>query len=45
MEPMAETSAIVEPEMPEKKYSARTTDMPSPPRTQPTSPRARLTSA
>src|SRR2546425_807539 len=26
IEPMAETSAIVEPEMPEKKYSARTTD-------------------
>src|SRR2546425_12924724 len=45
IEPMAETSAIVEPEMPEKKYSARTTDMPSPPRTQPTRLRARLTRA
>ena len=45
IEPMAETSAIVEPEIPEKKYSASTTDMPSPPRTQPTSPRARPTSA
>ena len=45
MEPMADTSAMVEPEMPEKKYSASTTDMPSPPRTQPTSTRARLTSA
>src|SRR5262245_36498025 len=42
---MADTSAIVEPEMPEKKYSASTTDMPSPPRTQPTRPRARFTSA
>ena len=31
MEPMADTSAMVEPEMPEKKYSASTTDMPSPP--------------
>src|ERR1051325_122682 len=45
MAPMAETSAIVEPEIPEKKYSASTTDMPSPPRTQPTSTRARFTSA
>jgi hypothetical protein len=45
MAPMAETSAIVEPEMPEKKYSARTTDMPSPPRIRPTSARARFTSA
>ena len=45
IDPMAETSAMVEPEMPEKKYSASTTDMPSPPRTQPTRPRARLTSA
>src|SRR5262245_28004275 len=42
---MADTSAMVEPEIPEKKYSARTTDIPSPPRTQPTRPRARLTSA
>src|SRR3990170_4186003 len=39
MEPMAETAAMVEPEMPEKKYSASTTAMPSPPRTQPTSTR------
>src|ERR671924_665447 len=45
MAPMAETSAIVEPEMPEKKYSASTTDMPSPPRTQPMRARARSTSA
>ena len=45
MAPIADTSAMVEPEMPEKKYSASTTDMPSPPRTQPTSTRARLTSA
>ena len=43
--PIAETSAIVEPEIPEKKYSARTTDIPSPPRTLPMSARARLTSA
>src|SRR5581483_1716515 len=45
MDPMAETSAIVEPEMPEKKYSASTTDMPRPPRTQPMSARARSTRA
>src|SRR5437762_5581956 len=45
MEPMAETSAMVEPEIAEKKYSASTTDSPRPPRTQPTSARARLTSA
>src|SRR5438034_6256147 len=45
MAPMAETSAIVDPEMPEKKYSASTTDMPSPPRTHPTSTLARSTSA
>ena len=32
-EAIAETSAIVEPEMPEKKYSATTTTMPRPPRT------------
>jgi hypothetical protein len=32
IEPMAETSAIVDPEIPEKKYSARTTDIPRPPR-------------
>src|SRR5438309_9813236 len=43
--PIAETSAMVEPEIPEKKYSARTTDIPSPPRTRPMSARARLTSA
>src|SRR5216110_90627 len=36
---------MVEPEMPEKKYSASTTEMPSPPRTGPTSARARSTSA
>src|SRR5882672_775951 len=45
MAPMAETSAIVLPEMPEKKYSASTTDMPRPPRTQPIIARARSTSA
>src|SRR5439155_12447523 len=45
MAPMAETSAIVEPEIPEKKYSASTTDMPRPPRTQPIIARARSTSA
>src|SRR5258705_11383628 len=45
MEPMAETSAIVEPEIPEKKYSASTTDGPRPPRTQPPIARARSTSA
>ena len=39
----AETSATVEPEMPEKMYSAATTAMPSPPRTQPTSATARRT--
>src|SRR6266498_4624633 len=33
---IAETSAIVEPEMPEKMYSATTTAMASPPRIQPT---------
>src|SRR6266478_2950493 len=45
MAPMAETSAIVLPEIPEKKYSASTTDMPRPPRTQPIIARARSTSA
>jgi hypothetical protein len=45
MEPMAETSAMVEPEIPEKKYSASTTESPRPPRTQPTIARARSTSA
>ena len=39
----AETSATVEPEMPEKMYSAATTAMPSPPRTQPTSATASRT--
>jgi hypothetical protein len=34
---MAETSATVEPEMPEKMYSATTTAMLRPPRIQPTS--------
>ena len=43
--PIAETSATVEPEMPEKKYSASTTDTPRPPRTRPTRARARSTSA
>jgi hypothetical protein len=37
VDPMAETSATVEPEMPEKMYSATTTAMERPPRTQPTS--------
>src|SRR5215472_14247391 len=36
VEPMAETSATVEPEMPEKMYSATTTAMLSPPRIHPT---------
>src|SRR4029453_4346003 len=43
--PIAETSAPVEPEMAEKKYSASTTDTPRPPRTRPTRARARSTSA
>ena len=34
--PMAETSAMVEPEMPEKMYSAITTAIARPPRIQPT---------
>ena len=38
--PIAETSAMVEPEIPEKKYSASATDMPRPPRTRPMSARA-----
>src|SRR5919202_1763293 len=45
MAPIADTSAIVDPEIPEKKYSASTTDIPRPPRTDPTSARARSTSA
>ncbi len=44
VEPMAETSATVEPEIPEKMYSATTTAMESPPRIQPTSACARRTS-
>ena len=43
VEATAETSATVEPEMPEKMYSAATTAMPSPPRNQPTSATARST--
>jgi hypothetical protein len=39
----ADTSATVEPEMPEKMYSAATTAMPRPPRTQPTRATARRT--
>jgi len=39
----AETSATVEPEIPEKMYSAATTAIPRPPRTQPTSATARAT--
>ena len=42
--PMAETSAMVEPEMPEKMYSATTTAIARPPRIQPTSACARCTS-
>src|SRR5687767_8815344 len=44
VEPMAETSATVEPEMPEKMYSATTTAIDRPPRTQPTSTCASRTS-
>ena len=36
VEPIAETSATVEPEMPEKMYSATTTAIESPPRIHPT---------
>ena len=39
----AETSATVEPEMPEKMYSAVMTAMPRPPRIHPTSATARAT--
>src|SRR5207237_7293224 len=45
VEPSAETSAIFEPQMSEKKYETTITDMPSPPRSQPTNARARSTSA
>ena len=44
VEATADTSATVEPEIPEKMYSAATTAMPRPPRTQPTSATARSTS-
>src|SRR3954447_10043597 len=44
-EPSAETSAIFDPQMSEKKYATTITDMPSPPLTQPTSARASSTSA
>ena len=40
---MAETSAAVEPEMPEKRTSATTTTMARPPRTRPTMAIARST--
>ncbi len=43
VEPMADTSATVEPEIPEKMYSATTTAIESPPRIQPTSTWARRT--
>src|SRR3954451_1046733 len=44
-EPSAETSAIFDPQMSEKKYATTITDMPSPPLTQPISARASSTSA
>ena len=44
VEPMADTSATVEPEIPEKMYSATTTAIDSPPRIQPTSTWASRTS-
>src|SRR6185295_10034795 len=44
VEPSAETSALLEPQMSEKKYDTTITDMPSPPRSQPTSARANSTS-
>src|SRR3954468_20922405 len=44
-EPSAETSAIFDPQISEKKYATTITDMPSPPLTQPTSARASSTSA
>ena len=37
VEPMADTSAMVEPDNPEKMYSATTTAIPMPPRIHPTS--------
>ena len=43
VEPMAETSATVEPEIPEKMYSATTTAIERPPRIHPTSTWARRT--
>jgi sigma54-dependent transcription regulator len=36
MDPMADTSATVEPEIPEKKYSPSTVTIPRPPRIEPT---------
>src|ERR1700722_2805699 len=44
-EPSAGTSAILEPQISEKKYATTITDMPSPPLTQPISARASSTSA
>src|SRR6266705_1593182 len=44
-EPSAETSAIFDPQISEKKYATTSTDMPSPPLTQPISARASSTSA
>ena len=41
--PIADTSAMVEPEMPEKMYSATTTAIARPPRIQPTSACAKRT--
>src|SRR3954462_2904394 len=44
-EPSAETSAIFDPQISEKKYATTIIDKPSPPLTQPTSARASSTSA
>src|SRR3954469_23888813 len=44
-EPSAETSAIFDPQISEKKYATTITDMPSPPLTQPVTAPARSTSA
>src|SRR5947209_12532226 len=44
-EPSAETSAIFDPQMSEKKYATTITDIPSPPLTQPIMARASSTSA
>src|ERR1700675_4397259 len=44
-EPSAETSAIFDPQMSEKKYATTITDMPRPPLSQPISARASSTSA